>query len=53
MGDDDDAEFEEEEAPDPATMNAEEAQREQIRQRFLEAIRASAERRQAEAEELE
>jgi hypothetical protein len=53
MGDDDDAGFEEEEAPDPATMNAEEAQREQIRQRFLEAIRASAERRQAEAEELE
>lgn len=52
-GNDDETEFGEEPEPDPATMNAEEAQREQIRQRFLEAIRASAARRQAEAEELE
>jgi hypothetical protein len=52
-GDDDEAEFDEEPEPDPTTMNAEEAQREQIRQRFLEAIRASAARRQTEAEELE
>jgi hypothetical protein len=32
-------------------MTPEEAQREAIRNRFLEAIRASAQRRQAEAEE--
>jgi hypothetical protein len=52
----DDEGFEEE--PEPASMNAEEVQREQIRQRFLEAIRASAANRRrdssmGEAEELE
>jgi hypothetical protein len=36
---------------DTSAMSAEEAQREAIRNRFLEAIRASAARRQAEAEE--
>lgn len=36
---------------DNASVSAEDAQREKIRERFLEAIRASAARRQAEAEE--
>lgn len=39
------------EAADTSSMTPEEAQREAIRNRFLEAIRASAQRRQAEAEE--
>lgn len=50
---DEDIEEEDDTPADPTEMGAEEAQREQIRQRFLEAIRASATRRQAEAEELQ
>ena len=45
----DDDGFEEEPEPDSDNMSAEEAQREQIRQRFLEAIRASAENRERES----